>query len=421
MRSTWRMATFVVALLATAVSLAPPVSAQKGVFGLFPAGTYQLSFAGADFSGSSGNLQIPFLNVTSGTEIARPDGLPETTTSNTTIFMFLVDTSTFNFTTVCATLTNQSDFTIDHRLGSARLNTTLTPDMPSCSGSPLTTSIGIDATWTGVGPLGNSTGTSNYTCAGYSAQSSGRSLINTAPASLALTIGNTTTSFASSRNALSSSDSGVQAHGPIDPGCGPTGLGSGPVPAGHYRFNGLFAGGFFMSQPFEFDEVSLVESSSSSQAAGGPGASAPEFDLNVSLFGGAIDGFGCFAIPQSDVVLNGVDSASLQTTTSGSPLCSNSFPGFGLNFPLTVTANWTANGPLVTLHDQNNFQCLGYNSSTSTFVSTRGANPSATVTMPDYFGNPVTQVLTGGFGSLTQAHQTIQANGVLSDACLFRG
>lgn len=420
MKSTWRVGAFLVALLATSVALAPPVAALKGA-GLFPAGTYRLSFSGADFSGSAGNLQISFLNVTSGTEDARPDGAPETTTSDTTIFMFLQDTSTFNFTQVCATLNNPSDFTVDNRLGSATLKTTLTPDMPSCFGTPLTTSIGINATWTGVGPLGNSTGVSNYACAGYTAESSGQSLTNTATASLALTIGATTTSFASGHTGLNSSNSRVEAHGAIDPGCGPTGLGSGPVAAGHYRFNGLFANGFFMSQPFGFNEVSLVKSSQTSQPGGGPSAGSPEYDLNVSLFGGAIDGFGCFAIPQSDVVLNGVDSATVKTTTSGSPLCSKSFPGFGLNFPLTVNATWTANTPLATVHDQNNFQCDGYTSSTSTFVEARGADPSATVTMPDFFGNPVTEVLTGGFGSLTQANQTIQANGVLTDACLFRG
>ena len=420
MKTSWRVVIIATAALATAVFLAPPVAAQKGAGGLFPAGTYRLSFAGAGFSGSSGNLQIPFLGVTAGTEIARPDGAAQTTTSNTTLFMFLEDTSTFNFTQVCATLSNPSDFTTDNRLASASLHTTLTPDSPSCFGSPLTTSIGIDATWTGIGPMANSTGASNYTCAGYTAESSGVSLMNTATANLALTFGGTKTLFTSTHTGLNSNDSRVEAQGAIDPGCGITGFGSGPVAAGHYRFNGLFAGGFFMPQPFQFNEVSLNEATASSQPGGGPAAGAPEFDLNVSLFGGPINGYGCFAIPQSDVALNGVDSASVQTTSTGSPLCTNSSPGFGLNFPLTVNATWTANGPLVTLHDQNNFQCLGYTNSTSTFIKARGADASATVTMPDYLGNPVTEVLSGGFGSLTQVTQTIQANGELAPACLTR-
>src|SRR5258708_7605147 len=169
-----------------------------------------------------------------------------------------------------------------------------------------------------------------------------------------------------------------------------------------------------------FPRFPLVATTRSSQPAGGPAVASPEFDLNVSLFGGSINGFGCFAIPQSDVVANDLSSASVQTTSTGSPLCTNSFPGFGLNFPLKVSATWTASGPLVTIHDQNNYQCLGYTASTATFVENIGAASSATVTMPDYFGNPVTEVLTGGFGSLTHVTQTIQANGVLAQACLIR-
>ncbi len=416
----WLSALAVAAVLVGSIVLAPTVAAQKGVNGLFPAGTYRLSFADADFSGSTNNLELSFFDVATNTEIARPVGAPQTTTTQTTIFMFLFDTSTVTFTQVCATLDHPSDFAIDNRLGSATLNTTLTPETPSCFGTPLTTDIAINASWTGVGPLANSTGASNYACARYTAESSGLGLTNTASANLALTIGTTTTSFSSGHTGLNSGDSRVEAQGEIDPGCGITGFGSGPTPAGHFRFNGLFAGGFYMPQPGEFDDVSLVESTQSSQPAGGPGAGSPEFDLNVSGFGGSINGFGCFAIPQSNVVLNGLTSATVQTTTTGSPLCTNSFPGFGLNFPLTVSATWTASGPLVTLHDQNNYQCSGYTESTSTFVKAVGATPTATLTMPDYFGNPVTQVLSGGFGSLTQATQTIQANGALPQACLIR-
>jgi hypothetical protein len=420
MKSMWRPALFAVALLTTAVFLAPPVAAQKGVFGLFPAGTYKLSFAGADFSGSADNLELSSFSVTTGTDVARPDGGPQTTTSDTTIFMFLFDNSTVTFTQVCATLDNPSDFTIDKRLGTATLNTTLTPEMPSCFGTPLTTDIGITASWVGVGPLASSSGASNYACAGYRAASSGVGLTNTASANLALTIDGTTTLFSSSQTGLNSGDSRVEAQGPIDPNCGPAGFGTGPTPAGHFRFNGLFADGFFTPQPGEFDQVSLVKTNQSSQPAGGPAAGTPEFDLNVSLFGGTIDGFGCFAIPQSDFVSNDLTSASVQTTSTGSPLCTNSSPGFGLNFPLTVSATWTSGGPLVTIHDQNNYHCQGYTASTATSVEAIGATSSATVTMPDYFGNPVTEVLTGGFGSLTQVTQNIQANGVLTQACLIR-
>jgi hypothetical protein len=411
MKLTWRATVLVVALLGTSVFLAPGVAAQKGVFGLFPAGTYTLSFTGADFSASANNVEI-FLGVSAGTETARPDGAPRTTTSETQVFLSLFDNNTVTFTFACLVLDHPSDFTIDNRLGSAALHTVLTPSTPTCPYStPLSSNLAIDATWTGVGPLAKTTGVSDYGCAGYSAQSIGRSLINTATANLTVTDGATTTAFPPTETVLNSNQSEVAAHGSIDPGCGPTGAGLGPTPAGHYRFNGLFANGYFVPPTGGFNQVSLIESNPSAQPV----------DLSMSFFGGSIYGAGCFAIPQSDVASNGLISASVQTTiTASSPLCTDTYPGYGLDFPLTVNATWTAIGPLMTLHDQNNYQCLGYTQSTATFVQNTGASSTATVTMPDYFGNPETLALSGGFGSLTQVSQSIQANGELPAACLVR-
>lgn len=412
-----RVATLIGALLGATLLFSSPVAAAKGA-GLFPAGTYHLSFAGADLSEFTGNVSV-FLDVSAGTDVARPDGAPQSTTSQTQVFLNVFDNSTFTFTSACVILDHPSDFTIDNRLGSASLNTTLTPSTPSCGFTPpLTSNIGIDATWAGAGPLATQTGTSNYACAGYRANSSGRSLTNTAIANATITIDGAATAIPSVQTSLNSNDFQVAAQGAIDPGCGPTGFGTGPTPSGHLHFNGLFANGFFTPPTGEFDQVSLSEVSQS----GGPAANVSEDDLSLQFFGGAIDGFGCFAIPSSDVVSSGLTFASLQTTVTGSsPLCTNSFPGFNLNFPLTVSATWTGTGPVMTVHDQNNYQCSGYTQATSTFVEDRGADSVATVTMPDYLGNPQTVVFSGGFGSLTQVTQNVQANGVLAQSCLIRG
>src|SRR5258706_13786608 len=84
----WPSALAVAAVLVGSIVLAPTVAAQKGVKGLFPAGTYRLSFADANFSGSTNNLELSFFDVATNTENARPDGAPQTTTAQTTIFMF---------------------------------------------------------------------------------------------------------------------------------------------------------------------------------------------------------------------------------------------------------------------------------------------------------------------------------------------
>ena len=425
MKSTRRALYLVVAILSISTLLAVPVAAQKGVGGLLPPGTYRFESTGADFSGSANNLSIN-LFASSGTDIARPDGAPATTTSGTEISLFMFDNNTFTFTFACLLLDHPSDFTIDDRLGSATLNTTLTPSTPTCPGfgPPLTSNIGINATWTGVGPIANSTDVSEYSCAAYKAESNGRNLTNTATANLTLTTpttdgGTLNTTFATTQTALHFNHFDTQAHGSIDPGCGLTGFfGTGPTPAGHFRFSGLFTNGFFAEPPFSFDQVSLVESNVSSQPAGAPGSASSENDLNVGLS----SGFGCFAVPTSDVVTNGLVSASVQTTIQGPnpPVCTSSSPPFGLSLPMTVNATWTGQGPVMTVHDQNSYHCLGYAQATSTFVQTVSATSTATITTVDYFGNPQTQTLDGGFGNITQARQSVQANGALALSCLIR-
>ncbi|HET9782455.1 MAG TPA: hypothetical protein VFR33_11830 [Candidatus Dormibacteraeota bacterium] len=416
-----RIALLIGALLGATLLFSQPVAAQKGAGGLFPAGTYRFSFVDAGVSGFANNVQV-FLDASAGTEIARPQGAPETTTSSTQIFLSLFDYNTETFTFDCFTLQNPSDFSTGPRLSGATLNTVLTPSTQSCGFSPpLSSDITISASWNGIGPIGNGTDVSNYSCGSYNAESNGRGLANTAAANLTLTIGDTATTFPASQSTMFSGDFQTAASGSIDPGCGLAGVGSGPSPAGHFRFSGLFANGFFGSFPGPTNDVSLFEGSQTTQATGGPAAGSSEFDLELSFFGGAINGFGCFAIPTTDATSNGVATASLQTTiTSATPLCTNSYPGFGLDFPLVVNATWVANGPLIKVHSQDNFQCLGYAESTSTFVQSRGATESATVTMPDYLGNPVTLSLTDGTGSLTQITQTTLANIAIPQACLIR-
>jgi hypothetical protein len=410
-----RALSLVVAILAMSALLAPPAAAQKGAGGLLPPGIYRFDFTGAEFSGLANNVSI-FLEASSGTDVARPDGAPATTTSGTQVDLFMFDENNFTFTFACLLLDHPSDFSIDNRLGRATLNTTLTPATPTCPGGapPLTTTIAINATWTGVGPLASSTGMSDYTCAAYTAQSSNRGLTNTATANVTLTSGGTTTTFPPTTTLLNSNHFDVQAHGTIDPGCGLTGFGTGPTPAGHFHLHGLFANGFFGMPPFSFENVSLVQSNVSPQSGG----ASSDNQLFVSLS----SGFGCFEIPSSDVVTNGLASASVQTTIAGPnpPVCGKDFPPFGLSFPMTVNATWTAQGPLMTVHDQNNYHCLGYNQATSTFVQTVGATSTATITMPDFFGNPQTQTLTGGSGNITQVSQNVQANGELQPSCLLR-
>ena len=421
MKTMWVRAAVVGSLFALSVVFAPTVAAQKGA-GNFPAGSYHFTSSSVDFSSFGGNMQV-FLNVSANTDISRPEGGPQTTTSETEVFLNLFDYTSGSFTSACLLLDHPSDFVIDSRLNVATLATTLTPTTPSCPfSSPLTTTISINGTWTGNGPISTNHDESTYKCSRYSANSDNRSLSNLGTANLTVTVGGTSTVLSSTQIGLNSNDFRVEADGVAAPGCGPAGIGSGPIAAGKYHFFGLTANAFFGMPPGPTNQISLYENNQVASPAGGTATTSKEFDLNVSMFGGAFNGFGCWIMSPSDVTSTGTTSATIQTTiTAQSQPCGKSFPGFGVNYPLTVNVKWVSNGPLITVRDENTFTCAGYTASTDSRVQSRSATSTATVTMPDYLGNPMTQSLAGGQGSLTYINQKIEADGVEQQACLIRG
>jgi hypothetical protein len=415
------LALLVVTVLLGSVAFAPTVAAQKGTFGNLPAGSYHFTSSGVDFSAFTSNAQV-FFNLMASTDVRRPKGTPQTTTSQAEVFLSLFDYSSATFTSACLFLDKPSDFAIDSGLTTATLSTTLTPTTPTCPGStPLATSIAISGSWTGAGPVSTMGDESNYRCGKYRSDSVDRNLFNPGSANLTLTIGGTTTSFSSSLIGLTSNDLRVEADGVADPGCGPAGAGIGHVAAGDYRNFGLTTSAFFGMPPGPTDQISLNENNQTAHPEGGPATTSKEFDLNVSLFGGAFNGFGCWIISPADVTSTGLTSASIQTTiTATTPNCTNTFPGFGINYPLTVNAVWTGTGPLVKVHDENRYKCLTFTDTTDSSVQSNPASSTATVTMPDSLGNPTTISLTGGLGSLTNIDQRIDAKGVNQQACTVR-
>jgi hypothetical protein len=415
------LALLVVTLLLGSVVFAPTVAAQKGSFGNLPAGTYHFSSSGVDFQAFTSNMQI-FFNLTASTDVRRPEGAPQTTTSQAEVFLSLFDYSSVTFTSVCLFLDKPSDFTIDSGLTTATLSTTLTPTTPVCPGSsPLTNSIAISGSWTGAGPVSTTSDESSYQCGKYRSDSVGRNLFNSGSANLTVTIAGASTTFSSSQIGLNSNDLKVDAEGVAGPGCGPAGAGIGRVAAGDYHSFGLNTSAFFGMPPGPTDQISLNENNQSSRPEGGSRTSSQEFDLNVSLFGGGFNGFGCWIISPADVTSTGLTSATINTTiTATTPNCTNTFPGFGINYPLTVNAVWTGSGPLVKVRDQNTYKCLGYTETTESSVQSNAAGSIATLTTPDSLGNPTTISLSGGQGSLVNIDQRIQAEGVDQQACMTR-
>jgi hypothetical protein len=420
MNTRWVKALLVIVMVAGSVVFAPPVAAQKGSRGLPPAGSYHFSSASVSFSSFANNMQI-YLNVSANTDVSQPIGAPPTTSSATQISLNLFDYGSGTFTNACLLLDKPSDFTIDTGLAAATLTTTLSPATRSCPfSSPLTTSIGISATWTGGGPISTTDDESSLQCGTYRLESVGRNLSNLGTANLTLTLGSVSTNFSSSRTGLNSNDLRMEAEGVADPGCAPAGVGTGPVPAGDYHNFGLTGSAFFGMPPGPTGQISFSENNKTFHPEGGPAGTSSEFDLNLNLFGGSFNGLGCWAISPADVTSTGLTSASMTTTiTATTPKCSNSYP-FGINYPLTVKVVWTGTGPLVKVRDGNTYKCLGYTLSNENSVQSNTATSTATVTMPDYFGKTMTLSLTGGQGSLTNIDQRIEAEGVLQPACMIR-
>src|ERR1700686_152529 len=269
MTAKWLRALAVSVVLVGSIVLAPGVAAQKGAGGLPPAGTYQFTSAGTDFSSFAGNMQIS-LNVSSDTNVSQPTGAPQTTTSETQVFLNLFDYSSGTFTSACLLLDHPSDFTINKELTTASLTTTLTPATPTCPySSPLTTTIGLNGTWTGAGPLATTRDESTYQCGSYTLDSVSRNLNNSGSANLSLTMGGTSTSLSAGQIGLNSNNFQTQAHGVAAPGCGLTGFGTGPMPAGKYHIFGLNPNAFFGMPPGPTNQISLFENNSSSQPDGG--------------------------------------------------------------------------------------------------------------------------------------------------------
>jgi hypothetical protein len=417
MKTHWIKVLGVVPLMIVSIIFAPIVSAQKGV-GLPPAGEYRFTSSSVDFSGFANNVQL-YLTVGKNTDQSEPKVGPETSSKDIELDLSLYDYNTFTFTSTCLIL-GPSDFAVDQALSKATLNTTVGPTTTTCPyASPLTDTMTFTGTWTGVGPLSTTRDAATYSCLKYGFESSNRNLFNLGTANLNVTTGGVTTAYSSAQIGIYSNDGQVEASGTQDPGCGPAGLFSPLMPAGRYHDYGLNGFAFFGSPPN--DQISLMEINNVSNPLGGPSTTQHENDLNLSLFDGTFYGNGCWAIAPTDITSTGLATASVQSTITGSTsICTGSYPGFGFNLPLTVNVTWTASGPLVQLHDVQTYTCQGYTQRTTNSVQSVGASSAATVSGTDYFGNPVTDSLAGGLGSIAYNDQKITATGVDSQACMTR-
>jgi hypothetical protein len=122
--------------------------------------------------------------------------------------------------------------------------------------------------------------------------------------------------------------------------------------------------------------------------------------LTVAIKGPFVSGFDCFIIPDSDFVVAGdVQSASLNATVNAIDRCPGFAeplagiaagksggggppPGGGLQFPLTVSANWSGNGATSTFASSDQSSCGGLSIENHTSTSTAQATATGSLSMP---------------------------------------
>ncbi|HWO92908.1 MAG TPA: hypothetical protein VNP53_13170 [Methylomirabilota bacterium] len=126
--------------------------------------------------------------------------------------------------------------------------------------------------------------------------------------------------------------------------------------------------------------------------------------LFVTIEGSAVAGSECFMIPDSDFVVgSGVQSASLHATVNATDRCQGlpqsrsdvaaGKPGGpppvpGIQFPLTVSATWSANGTIATFNNSGRATCGSFAMESHSSVSAARGTATGSVSMPGLTVSP---------------------------------
>jgi len=296
---------------------------------------------------------------------------------------------------------------------SASLHTEITDPNRSCNiygGVPLP--VTIDATWSAGGPVFTSGYGSQFSCGGYSLETTVRT-VNTGANGTATISGQVTGSFTGQGN-IRSDDTRQHAQGVEPDNCQPYGAqagGIGPPPAGRTT-DSLVMTDFFIQNPGDFQpslEVSVTEDVQTSVPKVGSPSSTTQFQVNIISTTGGFE-FGCFKLDSSQFSNNGVQGATLSARFDEySPLC---FPGVEVTLPLPLDVNvvWTGMGPVATTHSTGDLTCLTYRDQGEGVTQTN--NESVRATIPELLSDPVT-----GVGTMQTNSSTGHAEGAQQPAC----
>ncbi|TMD86935.1 MAG: hypothetical protein E6I73_15760 [Chloroflexi bacterium] len=383
---------------------------------LLPAGNYHITTRSADYfvccTATVSNLSV---TVTDTTTVAKPAVGPSTTTRETDVE---VDTCDSNFVcgSACFIAAGPSDFTISG-LSSALLNTAFDPatsqpcpDRP-ISGLPAFT---LNVSWSGISPVGTTTKTSIYSCAGYNAE------VHTLNSNANATDSAVTSLFGSSSipgesGNLGSNDQRWHAQGVALDTCSPQGLGgggkgAGPGPTGSGGFEiaeqiaaANFPGGF----------VSLATVTKLNRPTGTPPTTFKETELTVASFFGFPSFFLCFALqsPNTFTFGSGLSSASVHAVIDQTtPACAGFSNGPFTSFTADLT--WTATGPLASIQNTAISDCGSFHQVLLSTDSTNPASASGNVSLIGDISSPQS--------SINSSDRRFQDTGTAPQGCILR-
>jgi hypothetical protein len=310
----------------------------------------------------------------------------------------------------CSILSNASDFTVASGTSAASLQTTLSgAEQPCDQFEQVLPPLTVSASWTATANTGSGRTSSRYSCGGYINQSLTTTSNFGADATFSLSA--LQGAFSNNEASLRSSAQSVQAQGTLASACiQPSGKGAGPGPQapGRYSFDSNIAE--FSPAPGDQTDPQVTmfvnRFTNTTSPQGGAPNTTSETDIDISVFGSAGSGFGCFVVQSPSVFTfnSNLQSATLQAHIDTNTMCQPSFGNFPF-VPMDISITWKGVGPLATSRSDSQGSCGSF--SEEAFFNDVNNNATATATLSLFPGIS----FTGGNSFLGTSDHSFQIQG----------
>lgn len=163
--------------------------------------------------------------------------------------------------------------------------------------------------------------------------------------------------------------------------------------------------------------ISVSAFTNTSRPLGGVATTTSEIDLNLNLFDGQTNSYGCFLLGATEFnIAADLSTASLHTVLNeSSPVCEGSF--VSAVFPISIDATWTSVGPLNSFRGTGHSACSGFHEESSNSFDSSPATASATLSSDQATGSFDS---TGG-SALSSSQGQDRVEGTAATLCAIGG